>query len=79
MKSTVTSCIGPKKNFGAHPPTPAPVATKQTVPESEGKNDDKALQTTEPSRAPNRRIGGKRTAPKCVIRLVKSTEFIGFP
>ena len=31
--------------------------------------------TTEPSCAPNRRIGGKRTAPKCVIRLVKWIEF----
>ena len=35
------------------------------------KNDDMALQTTEPPHAPNRRIGGKRTAPKSVVRLGK--------
>ena len=59
-------------------PTPQP--QHQSPPSKQcqsqkAKNDDKALQTTEPSRAPNRRIGGKRTAPKCVIRLVKWIEF----
>ena len=65
----------PKKNL-----VPTPQPQHQSPPSKQcqsqkAKNDDKALQTTEPSRAPNRRIGGKRTAPKCVIRLVKWIEF----
>ena len=65
-----------QNNFWCPPPNPSTSRHQGKHCQSQkARNDDKALQTTEPSRAPNRRIGGKRTAPKCVIRLVKWIEF----
>ena len=63
-------------NFGAHPLTPAPATTKAlNARVKKASNENKPLLTKESSHAPDRRLGGKRTAPRCVIRLVKWVEF----
>ena len=66
-----------KQKFCCPPPSNPSTSRHQSnhCQSQKARNDDKALQTTEPSRAPNRRIGGKRTAPKRIIRLVKWIEF----
>ena len=66
----------PDKKIWCPPPNPSTSRHEsEQCQNQKACNDNKALLTREPSRAPDRRIGGKRTAPRYVIRLVKWTEF----